>query len=233
MDDAGSRRLKFVLFTMVLALALNGVSAAGRLGWQSATAITALVLVLDVLFVWRYRDAILGHWLLLGLIAGVLELAADWWLVARTGTLVYPGAEPHLWVSPAYMPLAWGTVLAQVGVIAAWLRTRLSLGAATLVTAAVSAAYIPVYEHLARSALWWHYRDTPMLSFAPYYIIAGEFLVALPLAAMAPAIARARPGLSAGLGLLEGAWMLPAFMLAFRVVGPCAGALVQFACGTR
>ncbi|MBI1963010.1 MAG: hypothetical protein HYS37_06545, partial [Candidatus Rokubacteria bacterium] len=47
MDDARSRRLKFVLFTMVLALALNVVSAAGRLGWQSATAITALVLVLD------------------------------------------------------------------------------------------------------------------------------------------------------------------------------------------
>lgn len=228
-DGLEKRRLIFVLVTMAVALAFNAVSARFELGWGSAAAITALVLVADVVFIWRYRDGLLAHWLGFGLLAGWLELIADWWMV-RTGTLVYPPGEPMIWASPAYMPFAWATVLAQVGVIASWLRERLPLWAAAVVAAATSAAYIPIYEHLARSANWWMYRDTPMISFAPYYIITGEFLTALPFALLAPLVALRRPAWTIGLGVAEGIWMLPAFVVGFTLFGPCTGALIQLAC---
>ena len=212
---------------MVFALAGNVVSAIGKLGWPSAAAITAIVIVLDIWFIWRHRDTVLLHWLLFGIVAGWLELIADWWVVASTGTLVYPGPEPRIWASPAYMPFAWATMLAQVGVIALWMRQRLPLLAATVLTALIAAGYIPLYESLAKWANWWHYVDTPMLLNAPFYVIAGEFITALPLAPMVPALAQGRLRWTVGLAVALGIWMVPAFMIGYRLFGACTGALIQ------
>jgi hypothetical protein len=215
-----SRRIRFVVFTMVLALALNVLSAWKHLGWASATAITLLVLVLDCVYIARCRDSVLGHWLLLGVVAGWLELVTDWWLVAVTLTLVYPDPQPKIWMSPAYMPFAWATVLAQLGVIGAWIGRRLPRVPATLVTALISAGYIPLYETLARQADWWFYHRTPLIwSATPYYIIGAEFLTVLPLVAMARAVERGRLGWTLALGVAEGAWLFVAFALAYRLLG--------------
>jgi hypothetical protein len=227
-DEA--RRLRFTGLTIALLVALNVVGAWTRAGWPLATFNTALILLLDVLYVWRFRDGVLGRWLLLGLAAGVVELTADWWLVARTRTLVYPAGQPMILASPAYMPFAWAMVLAQIGPIGAALGRRLPLPVATLLTALLSGVNIPLYEHLAHDANYWYYRDTPQLFNAPYNVIAAEFLLALPLVWLGREAERLRWPWSAALGVVEGVWMLPSVLLAFWLLGPCADAVIQLPC---
>jgi hypothetical protein len=190
---------------------------------------TALILLLDLLYIWRYRDAQVAQWLLLGLTAGWVELWTDAWLV-RTGTLVYPPNEPMVAASPLYMPFAWAMVLTQIGIIGGWLRRRYPFLLATLLTALLSGINIPIYEHLARDANWWFYQHTPMLFQAPYYVICAEFLLALPLAWMAGGVAKLQPIRSVALGIVEGLWMFPVTVFAFVVFGSCTEAIIRLPC---
>jgi hypothetical protein len=214
---------------MALLLALNAISAYYALGWQAITLSVTLILVLDGLYIVCCRDVQFSRWLLLGMAAGVVELYTDWWLV-RTNTLVYPQDEPMLWASPAYMPLAWAVVLAQIGSVGAWLKQRYGLLRATLLTALISGINIPIYEHLATDANFWFYQYTPMLFNAPLYVICAEFLLALPLVWMTSITATARPHFTIVVGAIEGLWMFPVVLLAFRLLGPCVGAVIQWPC---
>ena len=60
-----ARRALFAASTITLLLILNIISAIKSLGWQSVTFNTALILLLDVLYAWRYRDTQVVQWLLL------------------------------------------------------------------------------------------------------------------------------------------------------------------------
>lgn len=224
-----SRRALFALSTIGLLLVLNIVSAVKSLGWRAVTCNTALILLLDLLYIWRYRDAQVAQWLLLGLTAGWVELWTDAWLV-RTGTLAYPPNEPMVAASPLYMPFAWAMVLTQIGIIGGWLRRRYPLLLATLLTALLSGINIPIYEHLAKDANWWFYQHTPMVFQAPYYVICAEFLLALPLAWMADGVAKLQPTRSVALGIVEGVWMFPVTVFAFMVLGSCTEALIRLPC---
>lgn len=224
-----ARRTVFALGTIALLLILNTISALYGLGWKSVTINTTLILLLDICYAWRYRDGHVVQWLLFGLSAGWVELFTDAWLV-QTGTLLYPPDEPMIWLSPAYMPFAWTMVLTQIGLLGAWLRPRTSFLVATLLTALIAGINIPIYEHLAKGANWWFYHYTPMLFSAPYYVIAAEFLLALPLAGMASIVDKQRPLWSLAIGIVEGIWMLPATMVAFWVVGSCTQALIRLPC---
>jgi hypothetical protein len=62
------------------------------------------------------------------------------------------------------------------------------------------------------------------------YVICAEFLLALPLAWMAGITATARPAFSLMIGALEGLWMFPVVLLAFWLLGPCVGAVIQWPC---
>ncbi len=212
------RRIRFVLFTMGLLLGLNIISAIGALGWKSVTFSSALILGLDVAFALRYRDRPMMCWLLLGLIAGWLELLTDWWIVAGTRTLLYPG-EPMILASPAYMPFAWAVILVQIGSVAAWLRRRLGVVHATLLTGLIGGINIPLYEHLAKSARWWVYKGTPTLFDAPYYVIAAEVLISLSLVWLARFPESGKAGPSVVAGVTEGAWMFPAVAIPFWLFG--------------
>ena len=46
----------------------------------------------------------------------------------------------------------------------------------------LGAVNIPFYEEMARKIHWWQYSGCRMLSFTPWYIILGEFGIALALA---------------------------------------------------
>lgn len=222
--EADTRRIRFVLFTMVLLLGLDIACAQLSPGWKSITFNTALILILDGLYIARYRDGQLARWLLFGLAAGWVELLIDRWFVG-TGTLVYPVDEPHIWASPAYMPFAWAMVLVQLGAVGAWLRQRLPFFLATALTAVIFGINIPIYEHLAKGARWWWYEQTPMLFDAPYYVILAEFLLALPLVWVAGVIADAPCRRSVLLGVAEGFWMLLVGVFAFWLLGPCTGSV--------
>jgi len=222
--------MRFVLGAMALVAASNIAGALTQAGPRFAFASTVFTLVVMLAWTALRRDPVLARWLLLGFVAGWLEIATDAWLVANTSTLVYPQGEPMAWDSPLYMPLAWTIVLAQLGVVGGWLAKRMSLARATLVCALLGGSMIPLYEHLAHDAGYWWYRQTPMLMNAPLYIIVSEFLLSLPLVWMY-GVALARPRrFSALLGAAAGLWMIPSVLVAWWLVGPCQGAWIQFSC---
>lgn len=223
-------RMRFTLLAIGLVAASNTLGALFRLGPGFALASTVFTLAVMVGWTaWR-RDPVLARWLVLGFVAGWIELLTDAWLVRNTGTLVYPQVPPMVLDSPLYMPLAWTLVLAQLGVLGGWFAQRMPLPAATLLVAVLGGSMIPVYEALAHSANYWSYRNTPMVIHAPLYIIVSEFLLSLPLVWMGR-VAAARPlRFSALLGVAAGLWMLPSVWIAWKLVGPCQGAWIQFVC---
>lgn len=224
------RRFRFALIAMGLVLTENVIGALTAAGWRWVSLSTAFTCLVMLTWTARTRDPVMVRWLLIGLVAGWIEITTDWWLVAKTSTLVYHATEPKVLDSPVYMPFAWTVVLAQIGVVSGWLAKRMSLGMAILATALIGGTTIPLYEHLAHDADYWYYRDTPMLFSAPYYIILAEFLICLPLPWLNRlAVARSLPW-SAGCGLAAGVWMFPCVWIAWKLVGPCSGAVIQFAC---
>lgn len=218
-------RIRFVVAAIGLVAASNGFGAWTHAGPRFALWSTAFTLAVMVAWTaWR-RDGVLARWLLLGLVAGWIEILTDAWLVRNTATLLYPKDEPMVLDSPLYMPFAWTLVLAQLGVVGGWLAQRMSLAKATLACALLGGSMIPVYEHLAYSAGYWAYTHTPMVMHAPLYIIVSEFLLSLPLVWMY-GVAKARPWpFSALLGLVAGLWMIPSVWIAWQLVGPCRGVL--------
>lgn len=71
----------------------------------------------------------------------------------------------------------------------------------------LGAVNIPYYEEMARRINWWKYRDCRMLSFTPYYIILGEFGIAIILALLARHVANGEwkdavlAGIAGGVGI--------------------------------
>ena len=76
-----SRRAKFVLCTNLLALAWTFANSFFGLGPITAYAIIALEIGLNLAYICRYRDSLLGRLWLFGITAGWVELLADRWLV--------------------------------------------------------------------------------------------------------------------------------------------------------
>lgn len=222
--------MRFVLAAIAMVAGCNTYGALTQAGPRFALASTFATLAVMVAWTAYRRDPVLARWLLLGLVAGWLEIITDAWLVAKTTTLVYPSGEPMVAASPLYMPFAWTLVIAQLGVVGGWLAQRMSRLRATLLCALLGGSMIPVYEHLAWQAGYWWYERTPMVMHAPLYIILAEFLLVLPLVWMHGVAMRSALWVSAALGVAAGLWMLPSVQVAWWLVGPCEGALLQFRC---
>ena len=225
------RDIRFVVFTIVLMLGLNVPSAILEEGWFSAAWHTGLMCLLFIAYIIKYRDSYLKAWMIFGVAAGFTELLADWWLVTRTGSLVYAPDEPMIVESPVYMPFAWALLMIQIGAVAHWLRQKLGVAKAAVITGLIGGVNIPLYESLARAADWWIYQNTPMIFGAPYYIIVGEVLIVIPLVWLAVWLQRMGP-VKGGilLGIVEGLIILVAYMIAWWLVGPCDGAVIQLSC---
>jgi hypothetical protein len=229
--NADPLRMRFTLFAMGLVLVSNTIGALTRAGPTFALVTTAITLAVMVGWTIHRRDPVLARWLVIGLVAGWLEIVTDEWLVRSTATLLYPQQPPMVGESPLYMPFAWTLVIAQLGVFGGWLAERMGVARATLVCALAGGLMIPLYEFLAHYANYWTYVATPMVWHAPYYIIVSEFLLVLPLVWMGRVAERHSLLFSGFLGIVEGLWMLPSVLLAWWLVGPCRGALIQFGCG--
>ncbi len=158
------------------------------------------------------RDELLGRFVIFGLAVGITELAADAWLVDYTRTLDYSvGGGPMIWRSPLWMPLAWEVVALQFGYIGLRLWERFGR-AGLLLIALLGAVSIPFYQEMARKIHWWQYSGCRMVSFTLWYIILGEFGIALAFALLARRLRR-------------GSWRA-------AVVAGIAGGLLIFACYT-
>lgn len=225
-----ARNIRFILMTMVVVVVINVVSSIFALGLPAAIFSTVVLGGLLFQHAFRHGDKRLLAWLIVGYGAGFTELAADWWLVTQTQSLVYPAGEPQIVVSPMYMPFAWAHVLAQLGMLAHWLGKRFAFPLATLLTALVAGINIPLYEHLAKGAQWWFYQDTPMVFGAPYYIIVGEFLLALPFIWIDRNLDRSSRSRQLLYGIGVGLGIFIAYWISWQLVGPCEGALIPIPC---
>ena len=167
----------------------------------------------------------LARFLLFGFVVGFTELAADAWLVDYTHTLDYSiGGGPMIWRSPLWMPLAWEVVAVQFGYIGLRLWERFGkLG--LLMIALLGAINIPFYEEMARRIHWWQYSPESirgMISFTPWYIIVGEFGIALTFALLARAVRRGSwrvaivTGVAGGISIF--ACYAGAFLITERIV---------------
>ena len=185
--------------------------------WRTGLLLNLFDNLILLVFAVRHRDILLLRFMIFGLAVGFTELAADAWLVDYTRTLDYTiGGGPMLWRSPVWMPLAWEIVAVQFGCLGLWLWERFKVPG--LVTVGVLGAInIPYYEEMARRIHWWQYHGCRMVSCTPYYIVLGEFGIAILLAVLAKRLRRG--GWSAVLlaGMAGGAGIFLCYALAFGV----------------
>jgi hypothetical protein len=71
-----------------------------------------------------------------------------------------------------------------------------------LIIGLLGAINIPFYEEMARRIHWWQYNGCSMISFTPWYIVLGEFGIALVLALLARTLRHGtwRQAVIAGIG---------------------------------
>jgi len=206
-------RLRVVLATIVINIvAVSLLVFAPWSNWRTGLALNLVDNSLLVGFALVRRDELLARFLVFGLTVGITEFPADAWLVDYTGTVDYSvGGGPMIWRSPLWMPLAWEVVALQFGYIGLRLWERFGRSGLLLI-APLGAVNIPFYEEMARKIHWWQYIGCRMVSFTPWYIILGEFGIALAFALLARRLRR-------------GSWRA-------AVVAGIAGGLLTFACYT-
>ena len=187
------QRLTIVLATILLNVASVLVFAhfPGS-DWRTGAALNLVDNGLLLIHVFRMRDMLMLRLMFLGLVVGFAELATDAWLVYATGTLDYSiGGGPMIWHSPIWMPLAWQIVTVQFGYIG--LRLYEAMGVQGLfITGVLGAINIPFYEEMALRVHWWRYEGCRMFFHTPWYVIAGEFLIAMALGRLAGCVLRQR-----------------------------------------
>jgi hypothetical protein len=185
--------------------------------WRTGAALNVIDNCLLVGFVLVRRDALLGRFLVFGLAVGITELSADAWLVDYTHTLDYSiGGGPMIWRSPLWMPLAWEVVSVQFGYIGLRLWERFGR-VGLLLVALLGALNIPFYEEMARKIHWWQYSGCRMFSFTPWYIILGEFGIALTLALLARALRRGSWRAAIVAGVAGGLSIFVCYAIAFLI----------------
>lgn len=212
------------LAQLALLIACHVISARFALGWPSAAATDLLaLLVLAAMAARRDWRPLLARLFVLGLAAGILELATDAAGEQVAHSLTYPAGEPLLWGSPYYMPLSWAIVLTLLGYLAWRLRslgpTRVPLWLAVALTGLFGALMVPFYEEMAYYARWWQYAPVWRIGHTPVYVIVFEGLVAAALPLLVGGLL-ARPLRAAAVrGLLMGCWMPVAAFLAWFTIG--------------
>src|SRR5436309_8639678 len=211
-------RLWIVLVTIVLKIVdVSLLTFAPWSDWRSGAALNIVDNCLLVGFVLVRRDALLARFLLFGLLVGFVELPADAWLVDYTRTLDYSiGGGPMIWRSPLWMPLAWEVVAVQFGYIGLRLWERFG-GIGLVMIGLLGALNIPFYEEMARRIHWWEYSGCKMISFTPWYIILGEFGIAVAFALLARTARRNSWRGAVVAGLVGGASIFVCYAAAFLI----------------
>lgn len=214
-----------MLGLLILLVVCHSAAAIIAVGWRTAAltdllGTTYLALVLALRPVGR---PILARLMLLGLVAGVCELATDAAGEQVVHSLSYPPGEPLLWRSPMYMPVSWMLVvslLAYLGWRLWQLTPRLPLTLAVALTGLAGAFVVPFFEETASYAGWWHYAPARlMLGYTPAYVLLFEAMIAA-LLPLLTANLRALGGRAVVLrSVALGAWMPVAALVAWVALG--------------
>ena len=184
-------RLRIVIVTIAInVVAVSLLCFAPWSDWRTGAALNLVDNCLLIGFALVRRDVLLWRFLIFGTIVGFTELTADAWLVDYTRTLDYSaGGGPMIWRSPVWMPLAWEVVAVQFGYIGLRLWERFGKTGLVMI-GLLGAINIPFYEEMARRIHWWEYSGCRMISYTPWYIILGEFGIAVVFAWLARMVRR-------------------------------------------
>jgi hypothetical protein len=208
-----------ILVSSAVLLAWSLWSSLRQSGPFMASIITYGLYVFYWVYTWRTKNPLILRLLIIGTIAGLLELVTDHYLVDTINSLVYPNKEWMIWSSPAYMPFAWSNVLLQLSFVGVLLTSHFGLLRASILLCIAGGMYIPLYEHLAKNAEWWWYNpNTPMVFSAPLYVIICEALISLSLPGIIYYSEHNKLSKTLFLGVLEGAWIFLSAWLAFNLV---------------
>ncbi len=217
-DSLVLKRLLLIIATIItniLAVAL--LTWAPWSDWKTGLALNLVDNAMLLWFIAKHGDILLARLMIFGLAAGFTELAADAWLVNYTKTLDYSiGGGPMLWRSPLWMPFAWEVVVVQLGYVGLWLWNRFG-GWGMLGVGLLGAINIPYYEEMARRISWWQYDNCRMLSYTPYYIILGEFGIAILLAILAKHVTRGNWMTSIIVGTVGGLGIFVCYAVAYAI----------------
>lgn len=208
-----------VFSTMGLAVGVLVLCAFVWPGWEGAFIWGFLFFAVYSIYAWIAKDRLMWRFIIFSLIAGFVELIADWWLVVHTKTLIYPAGEPMIWESPAYMPFAWAVVLVQIGYIGYIIHQRSNLKIATIAVGVLGCIVIPFYEYLAINAGWWSYVNAPLWGIVPKYIYIAEGLLMLTIPDLFDRSDKASPVKLTILGIVQGLVMWVACIIAFEITG--------------
>ena len=121
-----------------------------------------------------------------------------------------------IWRSPLWMPFAWEVVAVQFGYIGLRLWERFGR-VGLLMIALLGAINIPFYEEMARRIHWWQYSGCCMFSFTPWYIILGEFGIAVALTLLARRLRRGSWLGAIGAGIAGGISIFVCYAVAFFI----------------
>jgi hypothetical protein len=217
-DPLESQRLLVVVATIVIdVVAVTLLILAPWSDWRTGLALNLFDNLLLLGFVLLRRDRLLARFILFGLVVGFTELAADAWLVDFTHTLDYSiGGGPMLWRSPVWMPFAWEVVAVQFGYLGLRLQERFG-GYGLIAIGLLGAINIPYYEEMARRIHWWRYSGCRMISGTPYYIIVGEFLIAIAFALLVRRFRQANIASALLAGLAGGAAIFVSYAIGYGI----------------
>jgi hypothetical protein len=157
-----------------MVLTLGGSTLGAWLAEPGYFGITALVIISLLITGWRVTQSPCLAWLLLfGLVAGVLELWADWLHVTYLGSLVYTDYFGfRLLASPSYMPIGWWLTVVQFGYLGLRLSERWPPWMAVGLVTGLGMSLPPWYEELAATAGAWYYTTNRfMLWHTPVWVI--------------------------------------------------------------
>jgi hypothetical protein len=219
MNPQDKSRLVAVAATMAINIAaVSLLTAAPWSNWRTGLALNLLDNAILLAFAALRRDGLTLRLLAFGLALGIAELPADAWLVDYTKTLDYSiGGGPMIWRSPIWMPVAWQIVAVQFGTVGMHLTERFGWKGVAA-TGVLGALNIPFYEEMARRIQWWTYSNCKMVSFTPWYIVAGEFGIAAAIALLATRLRSASMAMAALLGLAGGAAIFICYAAAFLAI---------------
>lgn len=216
LDPLEPKRLRVILATIFInVVAVWLLTFAPWSDWKTGLVLNLFDNALLIGFVYLHRDGLLLRFILFGVAAGFAELAADAWLVQYTHTLDYSvGGGPMLWRSPLWMPFAWEVVAVQFGYLG--LRLQEHFGNFGLVLIGLLGAInIPYYEEMAKRIHWWKYSGCRMVCGTPYYIIVGEFLIAVAFAVLVKKFRRNDFITAIVLGFVGGAAIFFSYAIAY------------------
>ncbi len=213
------RRLKVVLSTIVInVLAVCYFASVSWSDWKSGLILNLVDNFILITYLCYQQDRVMLDWMIFGIAVGVTELYADAWLVSGTHTLDYSiGGGPMLWYSPMWMPFAWEIVAIQLGYLGGYLWRRFGrIG--LLMIGLIGAVNIPFYEEMARFTKWWTYSGCKTVLHTPYFIILGEFLIAIGLTIWAQDIEAGKWVRSVLNGIFGGILILISYMASYGLI---------------